>query len=96
MICIQLKIKCKTILLKTLENGLNKSYFMTYQHPHPLIYLKKKKISQSNFYIFGENGISLRIKKVVQHNKGVTTTGVWNVSNIRQKLAYNKSRWNYK
>ena len=31
MICIQLKIKCKTILLKTLENGLNKSYFMTYQ-----------------------------------------------------------------
>ena len=33
MICIQLKIKCKTILLKTLENGLNKSYFMTYQCP---------------------------------------------------------------
>jgi hypothetical protein len=30
MICIQLKIKCKIILLKTLENGLNKSYFMTY------------------------------------------------------------------
>ena len=34
MICIQLKIKCKTILLKTLENGLNKSYFMTYQDPN--------------------------------------------------------------
>ena len=33
MICIELKIKCKTILLKTLENGLNKSYFMTYQTP---------------------------------------------------------------
>ena len=31
MICIQLKIKCKIILLKTLENELNKSYFMTYQ-----------------------------------------------------------------
>ena len=31
MICIQLKIKCKIILLKTLENGLNKSYLMTYQ-----------------------------------------------------------------
>ena len=31
MIFIQLKIKCKIILLKTLENGLNKSYFMTYQ-----------------------------------------------------------------
>ena len=31
MICIQLKIKCKIIILKTLENGLNKSYFMTYQ-----------------------------------------------------------------
>ena len=31
MICIQLKIKYKIILLKTLENGLNKSYFMTYQ-----------------------------------------------------------------
>ena len=31
MICIQLKIKCKIILLKILENGLNKSYFMTYQ-----------------------------------------------------------------
>ena len=34
MICIQLKIKCKIILLKTLENRLNKSYFMTY---HTLI-----------------------------------------------------------
>jgi hypothetical protein len=33
MICIQLKIKCKIILLKTLENELNKSYFMTYQKP---------------------------------------------------------------
>ena len=33
MICIQLKIKCKIILLKTLENGLNKSYFMTYHLP---------------------------------------------------------------
>ena len=32
MICIQLKIKCKTILLKMLENGLNKSYFMAYQY----------------------------------------------------------------
>jgi hypothetical protein len=31
MICIQLKIKCKIILLKTLEDELNKSYFMTYQ-----------------------------------------------------------------
>jgi hypothetical protein len=31
MICIQLKIKCKIILLKTLENGRNKLYFMTYQ-----------------------------------------------------------------
>ena len=31
MICTQVKIKCKIILLKTLENGLNKSYFMTYQ-----------------------------------------------------------------
>jgi hypothetical protein len=31
MICIQLKIKCKIILLKTFENGLNKSYIMTYQ-----------------------------------------------------------------
>jgi hypothetical protein len=31
MICIQLKIKCKIILLKTLENRFNKSYFMTYQ-----------------------------------------------------------------
>ena len=30
MICIQLQIKCKIILLKILENGLNKSYFMTY------------------------------------------------------------------
>ena len=30
MIFIQLKIKCKIILLKTLENGLNKSYFLTY------------------------------------------------------------------
>ena len=29
-ICKQLKIKCKIILLKTLENGLNKSYFLTY------------------------------------------------------------------
>jgi hypothetical protein len=37
MICIQLKIKCKTILLKTLENGLNKSYFMTYQEYGPTI-----------------------------------------------------------
>ena len=33
MICIQLKIKCKIILLKTLENELNKSYFMTYHTP---------------------------------------------------------------
>ena len=33
MICIQLKIKCKITLLKTLENGFNKSYFMTY-HCH--------------------------------------------------------------
>ena len=32
MICIQLKIKCKIILLKTLENRLNKSYFMTYHY----------------------------------------------------------------
>ena len=30
-ICKQLNIKCKIILLKTLENGLNKSYFITYQ-----------------------------------------------------------------
>ena len=29
-ICKQLKVKCKIILLKTLENWLNKSYFMTY------------------------------------------------------------------
>ena len=33
MICIQLKIKCKITLLKTLENGFNKLYFMTY-HCH--------------------------------------------------------------
>ena len=31
----KLKIKCKIILLKTLENGLNKSYFMTYHTPQP-------------------------------------------------------------
>ena len=33
MICIQLKIKCKIILIKTLENRLNKSYFMIYHLP---------------------------------------------------------------
>ena len=43
MICIQLKIKCKTILLKTLENGLNKSYFMTYQVYFAPEYLKYGK-----------------------------------------------------
>ena len=31
----QVKIKCKIILLKTLENRLNKSYFMTY-HTIPI------------------------------------------------------------
>jgi hypothetical protein len=31
IIYIQLKIKCKIIILKTLKNGFNKSYFMTYQ-----------------------------------------------------------------
>ena len=34
IICMQLKIKCKIILLKTLENGLNKSYFMIYHTPN--------------------------------------------------------------
>ena len=38
MICIQLKIKYKIILLKTLENWLNKSYFMTYQDPIGIMY----------------------------------------------------------
>ena len=31
IIYIELKIKCKIIILKTLKSGLNKSYFMTYQ-----------------------------------------------------------------
>ena len=39
MICIQLKIKCKIILLKILENGLNKSYFITYQIPLKVIFV---------------------------------------------------------
>ena len=42
-ICKQLKIKCKTILLKTLENGLNKSYLMTYHTPPTWILLIPSK-----------------------------------------------------
>ena len=38
-ICKQLKIKCKINFLKTLENGLNKSYFMTYQATLKTIYV---------------------------------------------------------
>ena len=34
MIYIQQKIKYKIILLKTLENRLNKSYFITYHIPN--------------------------------------------------------------
>ena len=58
MICIQLKIKCKIILLKTLENGLNKSYFMTYHTRQPefyysLVKLKTTKIKRNpNFTTF--------------------------------------------
>ncbi len=46
MICKQLKIKCKIILLKMLENGLNKSYFMTYQAPH----WKKRQTKKYDLY----------------------------------------------
>ena len=54
MICIQLKIKCKIIILKTLENGLNKSYFMTYQSfNHVPMYLFVLLILSIFYFIFG-------------------------------------------
>ena len=46
-ICKQLKIKYKIILLKTLENGLNKSYFMTYQSLRGILHWKHRVWPQS-------------------------------------------------
>ena len=56
IICIQLKIKCKIILLKTLENGLNKSYFMAYQ----IAYINATKIEWKG-YLFWLSAITSKV-----------------------------------